>query len=292
MMNQNNLNIFISGSSGFIGRHLKIKLKNQYKLHTPSKQKLNLNNFKKLKQYLDLKKPKIIIHLASSTKFIAKNNKAKTNQIVNTLNTTKNLLNSINKECKLIIFFGSIEEYGKARYPFRENYKCKPVSQYGKYKYISCQYAINNMKKKKLNYIWLRPSLTYGPNDNKERYLGYITHSLKLKKKIKIDPGEKYRDYLYIDDLCKILEKLVKNYKKNYRTILNVSSQNYVKLNTIPKKIEKLVNKKLDLVFLDNKSNDLNLLNSNRKLLKVFPSVKFTSFNKGLSETLRREGLI
>ena len=37
---KNKLKVFISGSTGFIGRHLKKNLVNDYKLFTPSKKNL------------------------------------------------------------------------------------------------------------------------------------------------------------------------------------------------------------------------------------------------------------
>ena len=69
MMKQNKLKIFITGSDGFVGKHLINYLQNEYNLLTPSKKKLNLNKINLLKRYLDDNQPDIILHLASSTKF-------------------------------------------------------------------------------------------------------------------------------------------------------------------------------------------------------------------------------
>ena len=80
------------------------------------------------------------------------------------------------------------------------------MSYYGKYKYKSFLYVSKNLKKKDINYLWLRPSLTYGYGDNKERYLGYIINSIKKNnKQIKIKPGNQIRDYIHVNDLCKVL---------------------------------------------------------------------------------------
>ena len=74
--------ILITGANGFIGKHLKKKLFKLYKLDTPSKKKLNLNDKKKLKLYLQKTKPEIIIHLASSTKFKKKKKFRKKKSII------------------------------------------------------------------------------------------------------------------------------------------------------------------------------------------------------------------
>ena len=59
MMKQNKSNIFISGSTGFIGNHLKKYLrKKNYSLITPNKKTLNLKNKYLLKKFLNKKKTK------------------------------------------------------------------------------------------------------------------------------------------------------------------------------------------------------------------------------------------
>ena len=97
-MSPNKLKVFISGSTGFIGKHLKRTLKNDYLLITPNRKKLNLNNINQVKKYLKIYKPNIILHLASSTKFKINNLEEKKNQIKNTFNITKNLVKSFNPE--------------------------------------------------------------------------------------------------------------------------------------------------------------------------------------------------
>ena len=91
-MSQSKLKIFITGSDGFIGRHIKNSLVNDYNLLLPSKKKLNLNRINDLKKYLNKNKPDLIIHLASSTKFKNKKIDEKNNQV---------LIESENKENNL-----------------------------------------------------------------------------------------------------------------------------------------------------------------------------------------------
>ena len=290
MKKKNNINkILITGAHGFIGGHLRQKLSKFYKLEVPTKKKLNLRNKKKLGLYLKKIKPNIIIHLASSTKFKKKNYLEKKNKFLNTYKTTVNLAEKINNNCKLVIFLGSIEEYGEIKTPFKEQFKPKPISYYGKYKLKSYLKTEKIMKKKNINYIWLRPSLTFGKNDNKQRFMGYIINSIKRDKIIKIAPGDQVRDYLLVNDLCNVIYLLVKNYSKRYNCILNISAQNYVKLNEIPSTIEKIIKKKLKFKILSKNNKKINLLNSNKKLLRMLPNLKFFTFKKGLKKTLTFE---
>ena len=290
-MSPNKLKVFISGSAGFIGKHLKKKLENDYILITPSRKKLNLNNISQVKNYLKICKPDIILHLASATKFKINKSDEKINQIKNTFDVTKNLVKSFNPECKLIVFFGSIEEYGKSKLPFKENQTPKPITYYGEYKHKSFQYVSKYLKKKNINYLWVRPSLTYGKGDNVERFLGYVVNSIKKKRKIIIKSGNEIRDYIHIDDLCKVIFLIIQNYKKDYKCILNISAQNYVKIKFIKHFIEKFINKKMNYKLIISKKKQINLYSSNKKLLKFFPKLQFMSFKDGLIKTLK-ENLI
>ena len=280
--------ILITGSNGFIGFHLKRKLNVKYELFTPSKKQLNLKYKPRLKKYLNKVKPDFIINLTSSTNFKKKYEIEKSNQLNNTFLTNKNLVDTINKNCELVIFFGSIEEYGECRLPYNEKMRPKPRTLYGKYKYKAYLYTKRYMKKKKLNYIWLRPSLTFGYKDNKGRYLGSIINSLISKKKIYLRPGNQTRDYIYVDDLCRIIELLLIANDRNFNTVLNISAQNYVKLRSIPKKIEKFLNIKMNYVFKKN-NNQIDMLNSNKKLKKLFPKFKFSNFDNALKKIIRQE---
>ena len=65
--------------------------------------------------------------------------------------------------------------------------------------------------------------------------------------------------------------------------------QNYVKLNEIPSTIEKIIKKKLKFKILSKNNKKINLLNSNKKLLRMLPNLKFFTFKKGLKKTLTFE---
>ena len=278
--------ILITGSNGFIGFHLKKILNFKFDLFTPSKRQLDLKKKLKLKKYLNKVQPDFIINLVSSTNFKKNYKTEKYNQLNNTFLTNKNLVDTINSNCKFVIFFGSIEEYGECNLPYNESMKPKPKSLYGKYKYKSYLYTKKNLKK--INYIWLRPSLTFGYKDNRGRYLGSIIYALTNDQKINLSPGSQLRDYIYVGDLCKIVELLLMSKTYKFDSVLNISAQNYIKLNLIPKKIEMIANKKINYFFKKNK-NEINMINSNKKLKKLFPKFKFSNFDHSLKKIINQE---
>ena len=132
--------------------------------------------------------------------------------------------------------------------------------------------------------MWLRPSLIYGKGDNKKRFLGYLIDRIKKNKKIILSSGQQIRDYLYIDDLVKIILLILKKDRK-WNCILNLTSGNYIRLDNILFKIENILKKKFNIITKKNQQN-FNLFNSNNKLLKIFPNLKFTSFDRGLRKIL------
>jgi GDP-L-fucose synthase len=60
------MRILVTGGSGMVGKNLiQIIPKNKHNILAPSKNELDLRDYKKVINYLKKKKPKIIIHLAS-----------------------------------------------------------------------------------------------------------------------------------------------------------------------------------------------------------------------------------
>ena len=282
--------ILVLGGQGFVGKHLVNELKkSKFIILDPKKKELNLQNKKLIIQYLKKTKPTIIINLVSSTFFFKNKKKEKLNHYKNTFLTAVNLAEYVDSShTKLAIFFGSIEEYGDCKSPKKENSKFNPISIYGNSKRNAYFKVVNKLKKNNVNYLWLRPSLVFGNGDNKNRYLGYIIHQIKNKKKIIINPGNQIRDYLFIDDLIKITVFFIKNFNKRFNFSLNISSKNFVNLNEIPKKISNFIKKPIQFNTLDDKKN-LSKMQDNSKLKKILPKFKFTSFQLGLKKTLLRE---
>jgi len=285
--------ILITGSTGFVGKHLIkfIKKKTSFKILNPNKKKLNLLNKKRILIYLKKNKPNIVINLVSSTKFFQNQKLEKKNQFKNTYKTSVNLAQCLSNETSLALFVGSVDEYGNSIRPKTEIAITNPDSYYGKFKLKALLKVRKIFKKKKINFLWIRPSLIFGNGDNKNRFLGNILKNLKSKSFFKISIGKQIRDYLFIDDFCNIICLILSNTKIKYNCIINISSQNYVDLKDIPKKISKLLNKKLFYSIKKNNNNSIKILN-NSKLRKMFPLYNFINFDDGLKQTLIREKLI
>lgn len=286
------IRILITGSSGFVGKNLNIFLKKKSELivFSDNKSNYNLSKKKKFKKLIKISKPQIIIHLASRT--IPGRNSVKENklQLKNTYKPVKNLIECIKHQKKLekIIFLGTIEEYGNAKTPYSENSQAKPITSYGKYKLNCLNFIKKKLKNKKVRFIWLRPSLMFGPFDNRKRFLGSIFYSFKNKKTTSIHLDNQVRDYLYVNDLIRFIYYNLIKKKLPDIDILNVTNENWLHLRFVLNTLAKMTNEKIrKYLKLKKTTNNSKLINSGKLIRKNYPNFKFTNFKYALKKTLR-----
>ena len=287
------IKILITGGYGFVGSHIFNFLKKKnYKIYRHSSKIHDLSNVKIFKNILIRCQPDVIVHLAARTVPAIRTKKEDQLQYQNTTLPTINLVNSL-KYCyklKKIIFFGTIEEYGLAELPFSERQKLKPVSSYGLAKVKALQYVKKKIKNNnKINYVWLRPSLIFGKNDNKKRFLGSLLNSLYCNKKIKVSLDYQIRDFLYVNDLCRLIELLIikKDIKVN-GSVLNITSENWINLNCIFSYFSKKIQKKFEkLIIKVTSKKHLDYYSSGDLFRLYFKKFKFTKFKLALSQTFK-----
>jgi len=286
------LRVLITGSKGFVGKNLKKYLEKKRDLHIfyDSKIKKDLSKKENFISLLNISQPNIIIHLISRTISGLYSTSENKKQFKNTFMPTKNLIESV-KSCqnlKKIIFTGSIEEYGKVKTPYTENSNPKPISSYGKYKLRCFKFVKKNLTKN-IKFIWLRPSLMFGPNDNKKRFLGSILYGIKNKKKIFVSLDKQTRDYLYVDDFNRfVYQNLIKKDFQNQQ-ILNITSENWLMLTSVLISLKKLLKGRINkyLNISKKKGDNSKLINSGNLFKKKYPHFKFTKFELALEKTLK-----
>lgn len=243
----------------------------------------NLSDLKIFKKIIVKYQPNFIIHLAARTRATIRTKKEDKLQYKNTTLPVINLVNCIKytPHIKKIIFFGTIEEYGLAKLPFCEELKAQPQSSYGIAKKKAFEYVKKNIDHK-IDYIWIRPSLVFGRINNKKSLIGSIMNGLKFNNKIKVSINGQIRDFLFIDDLIKSIDLLIK--KKNIEgNLLNISAENFINLNNLFSYFSiKIRNKLKKIIINDPKKKHLNYYSSNHKLKKIFKNFKFTDFKRGL----------
>ena len=173
-----------------------------------------------------------------------------------------------------------------------------PLNFYAISKYLFDLFYLVNQKKIHNSVIGLRYFNVYGPGeDHKKRMASPIFQFNKqiLKSNtIKVfegsggfGNGEQRRDYIYVDDICKIIMKLLHINKKG---IYDLGSGTSSSFNQLAKKIIKYHNKG-SIKYIDFPSDLVgkyqHYTKSNNNIIKLIKNFKFTSLSKGTSKYLK-----
>ena len=238
-------NILICGL-GFIGLNLtNFLLKKGFKVIAISRKK---NLFKKNLTVIN-------INPSNKKKLIHKFAKIKIDYVVNTFGkidhsnfnsknenkiyqqhfiVTKNLADlAITKNVSKFIQIGSADEYGNVQTVLDENTKERPTTPYGLYKLFATNYLSSLHNEKLLNPIVLRLFTSYGLNQSNDRFLPFVINQSKMGKSYKLTKCDQYRDFIHIDDLTKIIYKVIINKKNLKNIILNVGTSEKILLKDI-----------------------------------------------------------
>ena len=271
--------ILITGSSGFIGRNLKEYLEKKYDVSAPSSAELNLLDAKAAEDYLKKNRFDEIIH-AAVYRVTRNSDKDPQLDISNNLRMFFNLAHC-NKLYSRLFYFGSGAEYGKQK-PIvqvrEEDFEKRiPVDDYGFFKYV-----INSSLPSFPTIYNLRLFGVFGKYEDYEiRFISQVLCRLLLNKKITINRNV-YFDYLYIDDLVRIVERFIEMKLIPFQTI-NVCTGKRIDLLTIADHVKKIAGKNMTITISHNGlSNEYTA--QNKLLKKLLPDMSFTSLNNALGE--------
>lgn len=268
-------NILITGSGGFIGKNLTEQLKNKYRILSPSSKELNLFDKRSVHVFFEKNKIDTIIHAAL---YVGPDKKQFSQDMLR-----KNLVMFFNlidnkKKYKKMIFFGSGAEYNKSK-PIidvseKDFGKSIPEDDYGTLKYTISRY-IENAE----NIVDLRLFGVYGKHeDYRRRFISYAICKSIFNLPIEIKQNV-YFDYLYIDDLIRIVDYFICN--KVDQKFYNVGRGKKIDLLTLAKLIREITNIKNEItVIKKGLANEYTC--NNRKLSKEIKPLNLTSFEDSI----------
>ena len=256
------MKIFVTGAAGFVGSHLVPHLiKNNYQVTALVKSKkeitavnqnvnIVLGDLSRLSSWRNtLKGNDLIIHLAAQISSKSPELFKKNNVIA-----TRNLISAAKKaKIKKLILFSSA-----AVSSIRKDW-------YAKSKEEKEKLTVNS----NLEYAILRPSMMYGPGDTKN--MGWLINFIKRYPFVPLPGGGKFgRQPIYIEDICKIVLKLIKRDFKN--EIYEIHGYEYVTMKKMVNTIIKNLNKKRIVIQIPIYLLILSFAISE----KIFPNPKFT----------------
>tara|TARA_B100000586_G_scaffold204541_1_gene152218 strand:+ start:2217 stop:3137 length:921 start_codon:yes stop_codon:yes gene_type:complete len=297
-MTKSKISILIVGGTGFIGYHLaKESLNKGWSVTSLSSRRPKKIRFLKKVKYiicdigkkrsLDKKIKKSFTYVVNLGGYVDHSKRKKTfnSHYLGCKNLSEIFLK---KYPKCFLQIGSSGEYGKIKSPQKETYKCRPISVYGKAKFLASKHLVTLFKRKKFPSVILRLYQIYGPNQDFNRFIPAIIRGCLNNERFPCSAGTQLRDFLYIKDLTNAIFKSLGS-KKAIGQIINVGSGKPKKIKEIILKIKKILKKgypqfgKIKLRE-DEGFKIYPTIKKAKKQIKWKPKI---SFEKGLKRTIK-----
>lgn len=237
---KDNRKILVTGSRGFVGRHLCKRLEaDGMSVQTTD---INLSKAHKLPyQYspVDItqmerlhcieKDIDIVVHLAAKTSVPISCIKPHETYFVNIVGTL-NLLEWARQKNVSNFIYVSTYVYGQPKYlPVDETHQVNPHSPYQRSKLIAEQLCRNYYSDFGINVVTLRPFYIYGPNSRPEYFIPSILNQIVESGTVLLSGKQTSRDFLFVNDFVDLVETILTNFPKGY----NVYNVGYGKGSTL-----------------------------------------------------------
>ena len=266
------MKILVTGATGFIGKNLikfidknnnevcligrNLKKKSNLKIINTDiySSKISISEIKKFN-------PEILIHLAWAgypevSKKISKKNLDGQKKFFFNLIKVKSL--------KKILVTGSCFEYGNLDGQCKENKKITRFSYFSKAK-IDTYKFIKKKFSKSCKIMWLRLFYVYGRYQRKGSLIPYLIDSLKKNKKIELKEQFASIDFIYVDDVCKLILKFCDTSSNG---IYNIGTGKHFSPYKIAFTLKKFINSK-SIIIYDRKKIKSNFYANTEKINKL-----------------------
>jgi len=277
------MKVLITGGKGFIASCLHKYLKDKYIAYAPSKQELDLCDSDAVYHYLHRHFFDVVVHVANYDGMTRYTTKDRNLILDRNLRMCFNLTNNRHLFDRLI-HIGSGAEYNfEELNKFdidtpRESHDnlCLPNDPYGLSKYAISQYLrLSDFA------MVLRLFGIYGPAENwKIKFISNACcrHLCGLPITIKQD---RYMNYVYIYDLCKIIDIFLSHNCKH--NIYNICQDNTISLTKIVKYIQERSTSPAKVNILKD-GFGLGYNGSNKQLREELPDFVFTNYKSGIEK--------
>ena len=273
------MKILITGYKGFIGKNLFIYLKDKG---------YQVEGFDWADKVIpDIKTFDIVVHLGAISSTTERNINKLLNQ---NLDFSIKLFNLCNRSNIKFIYASSASVYGNAQKEnnlkfIKEDHPKYPLNPYAWSKYLFDRWLIN-LENKKIDVIGLRLFNVYGSGEehkgNQQSVFGKFQTQAKINKKIKLfEKSDKiFRDFIWVGDVCNIIEKM---FKVNDFNILNLGTGIAPSFYDVAKEYSEIYNSSMEYVPIPK-----NIINQyqyytcadTKKLISIIGKYKFRTIKE------------
>ena len=277
-MNINKIAIIIGGN-GFIGSEVVRALKkSSINYVSVSRKDCNLLALDEVKQYF-LKYKAQNLDIIFTASIVRRKNDSESALENNILMIRNFIKATYSHQINSFIFLSSIDVYHNNNLSLNESTKLLPNKPYAASK-LSSEIILKKAFKDKL--IILRLPGVYGINDKNGSIIGKFTELIKNNTDLKlINKGLQYRDYLYVEDIPKVILRFLEIPSSG---IFNLCTGRSIRLVEIVKIISNELGK---TPLISESAEDLSQVNikiSNKKFINTFPNFSFTSMELGIKK--------
>ena len=268
--------ILLTGSGGFVGKNLKAHLAAQgYNIIAPRSADFDFTDSSAVLNLAQQTKPDIYVLCG----FYGIDNPPAVppDTIEKNLKIFNNFIAAANGA--RIITFGSGAEFDKSRPIVKAKEsdlgKAIPQETYGKAKYL-----ISKEIEKHPNVINLRLFGVYGPHEMQHRFITYAIKQNLKKEPININQNVVF-DYLYVKDLCNIVEAFINRAPQN--RFINMTPTQSIDLIKISEIVNSASTFKSPVSIVKQGLNN-EYTGDNYILRSELPTFKFTTYEHGIAE--------
>lgn len=300
--------VLVTGGSGLVGKAIqKIKSNYQYDFIFATSKMCNLTNYNDTREFFKKTRPNYVIHLAANVGGLYKNMNQKFQMLDDNMQMNYHVL----KCCyefeveKVVSCLSTCVFPDKTTYPINEEmlHNGPPHHSNDAYAYSKRMldiYSKTYREQYNKNFICVIPTNIYGPHDNfhleNAHVIPALIHQCYLAKKNGTEfkvrgDGTPLRQFIYSEDLAKLLMWTLLEYEERENIILSVSEDDEISIGDVARSIVKAMDFKGAIKFDTAFANGQHKKTAdNTKLVKELEvtgyEFNFTPISKGIDESV------
>lgn len=296
--------ILVTGGFGLVGYALQI-ISNNYKDYQfifMKHEDCDLTNWEQTINYFLKNKPTFVIHLAANVGGLFKNMNNKVDMFEKNVLINFNVIKASHEigVKKLINCLSTCIFPADITYPINENMLHNGPPHDSNYAYayakrmIEIQSQIYNEEYGD-NFICIIPTNIYGPNDNYNLFNGHVIPSLIHKcflakmnneKFVIAGSGKPLRQFIYSEDLAKIIMIILEKYDDKKSIIISVDEKDEITIEQVAYMIAKKYNYE-NIIFDETKPDgQYKKTVDNTMLKKIIGNFEFTNIVNGIKKSV------
>jgi len=223
--------------------------------------------------------------------FLATVNRPKANSIESfkdNINMLENFVQNIDlNNISSLIYFSSVKVYGdQPELPISEKTITNPIDWYSLSK-LNSEWMLDYYLREELPITILRIPGIYGKSQRERSIIGNFIEDIRQNRKVEIfGTGLSQRDYVFVNDLVRIVEQIVLAPKNKEVELLNIATGKSYSILEILEKIRSVLEIDFVVEYSVREESIFDLKFDTTKFVNVLPSFNFSSLENGICSYL------